>query len=194
MATLRLFIAIEIPPDVKSQFAPVLRELKAVPVDVRWESFEKLHITLKFLGDTNADLLPQIIRHLDTAIHCVSPFAVRYSGLGCFPNQRDPRIIWIGVEDMQHAMHPLVESIEKTMAALGIERDRKAFHPHVTIGRIRSQRNIRDLLRTMESTTLKSHTTNVSHIVLVKSELKPGGSEYSTVKTFHLSATQNLNH
>ena len=194
MATLRLFIAIEIPPEVKSQFATVLRELKAAPVDVRWEALEKLHVTLKFLGDTNPELLPQVIQQLDRVVESVHPFAVRYSGLGCFPNARDPKILWVGAEDVQHSMIPLVESIEKTMAALGLKREAKPFHAHVTIGRVKSQRNIQDLLRIMESTTLKSHTTNVSHIVLVKSELKPSGSEYSIIKAFQFSATQNLNH
>ena len=193
MATLRLFIAIEIPSEIKAQFVSLIRELKSTDADVRWDSPEKLHITLKFLGDTREEQLPEINLKLGQIAAQFAPFVLRYSGIGCFPNNKEPRIIWGGVEDLQNAISPIVESIELSMSILGFEREKRKFHPHVTIGRIKSQRNIRGLLRTMESTTLESHTTNVSHLILVRSTLKPAGSEYSTIRTFQLSGTQSLN-
>ncbi len=184
MPSLRLFIAIEIPPDIKSQLAVVISELKSAQADVRWERPEKLHITLKFLGDTPEDLLPQIVLLLEGVAGKISSFTLRYSGLGCFPDKREPRIVWVGVEDIGNRLQPLAAVIEKEMTSIGLEKEKKEFHPHVTVGRVKSQKNIPSLLRKMESTTLESQPTEVSHIVLIKSELKSSGSVYTAVRKF----------
>ena len=192
MATLRLFIAIEIPFDIKSQIASAIHKLKATNADVRWEQTDKLHITLKFPGDTTEELLPQIVLLLEEVATRTIPFSLKYSEVGCFPNKREPRIIWVGANDSDNALLPLVDLIETGMASIGFEKEKRGFHPHATIGRVKSQRNIRDLLRTMESTTLESRPTEVAHIVLIKSELKQSGSVYTTLKEFPLSTTNRI--
>ena len=99
MATLRLFIAIEIPAAIRSDIASAVRELKTANADIRWEQTEKIHITLKFLGDTKEELLPQIVLLLEGVTAAAACFTIEYSRFGCFPHKREPRIIWIGVED-----------------------------------------------------------------------------------------------
>lgn len=188
MPSARLFIAIETPPEIKSQIANVISELQSAQADVRWEQLEKIHITLKFLGEIREDLLPQIVLFLVGVAGNTSPFTIRYSGLGCFPNMHEPRIVWIGVDDIEDKLHPLVASIETEMASIRLEKEIKGFHPHVTIGRMKSRKNRTNLLRKMESITLESQPTVVSAISLVRSELKTGGSVYSQVKSFSLHA------
>jgi 2'-5' RNA ligase len=183
---LRLFIAIEIPADVKSHIASVINELKASNADIRWEQIEKLHITLKFLGDTNEKLLPQIVLLLEGVASHVSPFLISYLGVGCFPNKREPRIIWVGAQEASGTLQSLVESIESAMASVGFEKEERKFHAHATVGRVKSLGNLHNLLRTMDSTTLDCQPTEVRHIVLIKSELKPNGSVYLTLKEFPL--------
>jgi 2'-5' RNA ligase len=193
LASLRLFIAIEIPPVIKSQIAFVINELKVSNADVRWEQLEKLHLTLKFFGDTKEELLPQMVLLLEKVAAQTSSFSLRYSGIGCFPNKREPKVIWVGAEEPNTILQTLIESLETSLASLGFEREKRRFHPHATIGRVKSQRNIGDLLRKMESTTLDCQPTEVSQIVLITSELKPSGSEYATLKKFPLSTNKNLN-
>jgi 2'-5' RNA ligase len=188
MASLRLFIAIEIPNDIKAQIAEVVQKLRSIPADVKWEHTDKLHITLKFLGDTNADLLPQINTTLQRCAETAMPFIVSYEALGCFPSKREPKIIWIGVQDRSSLLHNLAGSLDTALTLVGFKREERRFHAHVTIGRVKSQRNVKDLLRTMESTTLVCQPTEVSQIVLIKSELKPHGSEYARIKTFAFHA------
>lgn len=197
--SLRLFIAIEIPADVKSQIASVISKLKTAHSDVRWEQIEKLHVTLKFLGDTKEELLPQIVLRLEKIAAEIARFSISYSGVGCFPNTREPRIIWIGAyeaaaetSEPTGTLQSLVESIETAMASVGFEKEKRKFHAHATIGRVKSQNNIGNLLRTIESTTLDCTPTEVSEIVLIKSELKPSGSEYRRLKTFLLKTNTNL--
>lgn len=189
MATLRLFIAIEMPTEIKSQIANVISELRSAQAEVRWEQPEKLHITLKFLGETSEDLLPQIVLLLEGVAEKTSPFTIKYSGLGCFPNIHEPRIVWVGVDDITDKIQPLVASIETEMASIGLEKEIKAFHPHVTIGRMKSRKNMSTLLRTMESITLESQPMSITEIVLIKSELKPAGSIHTIMQQFSLCQT-----
>lgn len=190
MASLRLFIAIETPPGIKSQIDNVISELQSAQANVRWEQSEKIHITLKFLGEIPEKVLPQIVLHLEGVAGNTSPFTIRYSGLGCFPTMHEPRIVWVGVDDIENKLRPLAASIETEMASIGLEKEIKGFHPHVTIGRIKSRKNVTTLLRTMESITLESQPTTITEIVLIKSELKPKGSVYGLVKTFQLTGRQ----
>lgn len=186
MATLRLFIAIEIPSGIQSHIADIVRLLKRADADVRCEQPEKLHITLKFLGKTEEGKQTEIVAALEGIAGSTPQFAVRYSTLGCFPHKREPRIIWVGVEDSDSAAQNLAASVESSMCLLGFEKDEKKFHPHVTVGRVRSQRNMNHLIRTMESITFESQPTTISDIALVKSERMPSGSVYKIVKTIPL--------
>ncbi len=187
MAPLRLFIAIEIPPEIKSQIAKVISQLQSAEADIRWGRPEKLHITLKFLGETREEVLPQIVLLLEGVAGNTSPFTIRYSGLGCFPTMHEPRVVWVGVDDIADRLRPLVASIEAEMTSIGLEKEVKEFHPHVTIGRMKNRKNISTLLRTMQSITLESQPTSITEIVLIKSELKPNGSVYGLVKAFELT-------
>jgi 2'-5' RNA ligase len=184
---LRLFIAIEISSHVKSQIAHVISELKETHADVRWEQTDKLHITLKFLGDTNNVLLTPLSAALEECAKRFHPFSIAFKNLGCFPNRREPRVVWVGVEESGSTLQQLAEVVESSMAALGFERETRRFHAHVTIGRVKGNRNINDLLSRMESITFESQPTYVSEVVLIKSELKPSGSVYTTLRSFILS-------
>lgn len=179
MATIRLFIAIEIPSEIRSGIGAVIRELKAANADVKWEQTDKLHITLKFLGEADERLVPDILSALESVGRGYHPLTIRYAALGSFPSQREPRIIWIGVEDHSSALMPLAGSVDRSMTTLGFAKEERKFHAHVTVGRVRSRRNVRDLLRTMESITFESQPTTISELALVKSELKPSGSVYT---------------
>lgn len=179
MATVRLFIAIEIPSEIRSGIGAVIRELKAANADVKWEQTDKLHITLKFLGEAGERLVPDIFSALESVGREYHPFTIRYEALGCFPARREPRIIWIGVEEDGSVLQQLVHSTDESMRSFGFEKEERKFHAHVTIGRVKSRRNIRDLLSRMESITFESQPTTISELALVKSELKPSGSVYT---------------
>ena len=184
MATVRLFIGIPIPTEIKTQISGVVREMKSANANVRWEQIDKLHITMKFLGDTLDHQVPSIVTALESLATNVPAFRVTYSGVGCFPNKREPRIVWVGVDEGDAVLVPLAESIDALMTTFGFEKEQKRFHPHFTIGRVKSQHNMRDLLRTMESITFVSHPTTISELALVKSELKSSGSVHTQVKAF----------
>ncbi len=187
----RLFVAVETPQEIRTAIARVIEGLKGSGAEVRWEEPEKLHITLKFLGNTEEERVPRIIAALEDVAQKVEPFDIQYASLGTFPPKGQPRVLWVGVRQGEQSLKMLAAAVETAMGELGFEPEERAFHPHVTIGRVKGGRNMHDLLRRMESITFESQPTHVTHISLVKSELRPSGSVYTTVRAcpFHTGGT-----
>jgi RNA 2',3'-cyclic 3'-phosphodiesterase len=186
---LRLFIAIPTPPSVLPSLAGACDALREVRADVKWEPTEKLHCTIKFLGDTKEEFVSPIIDALTLIAKATPPFRVRYARTGCFPGRRDPRIVWAGMEDPEGRLEILAASIDEAMSTFGFEREHRAFHPHVTLGRVKGPRLVHELLETMETVTLHNPPVTIHEIELVRSTLKPGGSEYSPLTRVELVGT-----
>lgn len=179
VATVRLFIALPTPAEVKQAMADVLARLRTTQADVRWETGGKLHATLRFLGDTDERLVPRIRESLEAIAAATPPCTVTYRSLGCFPDKRNPRVIWIGMEDPSDTLRRLNAEIEESVRAIGFEPEDREFHPHVTLGRVKSRRNVASLLAMMESLTFQSNPVTIRDIHLIRSELKPTGSVHT---------------
>jgi 2'-5' RNA ligase len=178
---IRLFIAIDTPEEILPLLAGVRDRLESAHADVRWEPDGKLHCTLNFLGDTREEVLPDIVSALEGIASSTPLFPIRYSGLGCFPDKREPRIIWVGMEDANGILQRLAQTVETRMEALGFKPEQRIYHPHVTLGRVKSSRRMRELLAMMETVTFESCPAFLREIELVKSELKARGSVYTMV-------------
>jgi 2'-5' RNA ligase len=186
MSTLRLFIGFDTPADTKTDLAGLRNRLRESGADVRWEPDAKLHCTIKFLGDTRDGLVPVITDALRTIGETHAPFTAIYKGIGCFPDRRDPRIIWSGIENPDGNLNRLCHSIDEAVSRLGFEREKRAFHPHVTLGRVKGRSRLGNLLTLMESITFEGRSTSISELHLVKSELRPSGSEYTILHSIPL--------
>ncbi len=184
--TQRLFIAIDTPPGIKAAFRDLQGTLKATGADVRWERSEKLHCTLKFLGDTDTHLVERIsatLRDIALSFHQIT---IVYRGVGFFPPKGDPKIVWVGMNDDDEMLGRMHTALEEQCATLGYPREERRFHPHVTLGRVRSKTGIGALRRSVESVTFESQPIIISSIDLLRSTLKPDGSLYSTIARFPL--------
>jgi len=187
MPSQRLFIALETPAGVVPRIGEVRDRLRASQADVKWESDEKLHATLVFLGDTDDALLPEIVSSLERVGRRFGPVEVKYAGVGCFPGKRSPKVVWVGMEDPTQTLLALHRDTETCLVALGFRKEERAFRPHVTLGRVKGERGLHSLIRMMESITFESQPVRIRGIALVKSELKPSGSVYTTLKTVPLT-------
>ncbi len=186
----RLFIAIDTPESVRPDLFRTRDLLKSLDTDVKWESDNKLHCTLKFLGDTESQGMPSIVSMLADIGRAFAPLMVTYTGLGCFPNRLDPRIIWAGIHDPENRLAGLARSIDRAMSTCGFEQERRPFSPHVTIGRVKGRRGLGELLATMESITFDCPPVLIQEILLVRSDLRPSGSLYSVLERVALQGTQ----
>lgn len=183
---MRLFIAIDTPVSIKAQMAEIQAELKKSQADVKWDNSDKFHITLKFLGDTNDALLPAITEILGTVGSKFPSFQIEYDDIGCFPNWKQPRVIWIGANEQSGTLLKIKRFLDTELEKLGFEIEDRKFHPHITLGRVKSQHNMKNLTVIMESLKFTSEITMCREILLMQSILKPSGSEYSTLRTVHL--------
>ena len=186
-ALLRLFIAIDTPPEVKPLVSALQDKLKSTHAQVSWEPEGKLHATVKFLGAADESLVPEIIAALEAIGRIAPALRLCYRTVGCFPTMHDPRVFWIGIEDTSGEFTSLHEKIDLAMETLGFKHEDRPFTPHLTLGRVKGTQHLRSLLTMMETITFESQPVTIRELVVVKSELKPTGSVYTILKSIPLN-------
>lgn len=181
MNKVRSFIAIEIPEGIKKDVFEIQEKLRKTDADVGWTRPEGIHLTLKFLGDVAEEKLEDIMKAIENAVKVFPPFSIEISGIGAFPGPKYPRVIWIGMKDNnENALKNLQNRIEKETEKLGFKTEKRDFTPHLTLGRVRSQKNRDSLLKAMEEfDRIELGALNVEGISLIKSEIRPKGALYS---------------
>ena len=181
---LRAFIAVELPPAAREAVEGVIRDLRATAGDgVRWVRPEGVHLTLKFLGDIDADAVPDVSRALDRCAAPTAPFDIFLEGVGAFPNARRPRVVWVGLGGGLEPLLGLQQSIEGGLEALGYARERRAFTPHLTLGRVRDRISPAQVRALSEALGVVSVAPGVEmpvrEVSLIKSDLRPSGAVYT---------------
>lgn len=180
---MRLFAALDIPEDVRSSLALIVSRLRPSCSTARWVRLEGVHVTLKFIGETS----PETTGAIRTALGNIpgrAPFALQFRGLGCFPNERRPRMLWAGVE-CGVELAALASDVETALATLNIPREQRAFSPHLTLARFDTPRRLDALHAAIEKAgPLEFGKTTVREFYLYQSILKPGGAEYTRLATF----------
>lgn len=172
---MRLFVAVYLPRDLAQE---VWKAGEVVEGRWRREPLEKLHITLKYIGEVSEEKK----REIDEVLRSIpfEPFQVEVRGAGVFPHPRNPRVIWIGARSEELAQ--LQERIEKALEGLGIPRERRGFIPHITLGRAKGFVDARRFLEEYGGRYLGSF--QVKEFVLVRSHLTPEGSRYEVVERY----------
>jgi 2'-5' RNA ligase len=182
----RCFIAIDVPVTVKKEIGAILEILEKHDADIKWVAPENIHLTLKFLGPTPDTLLPRITDTVSNILSSYKPFYIRIYTTGVFPSRKYPRVIWTGIDDSE-VLRKLKNDIEQSLSLLSFAKEDKEFKPHLTIGRIRSQKGIINVLSELDNYKTKDFgTVHVQEIRLMKSELKPKGAEYTCLSAMAL--------
>jgi 2'-5' RNA ligase len=180
MPMFRGFIAIDI--DVPSKIVEIENEIRKTGANVKLVEPKNMHLTLKFLGDTNEVLIDEIEKTMKESVKGIKPFNIQLKGTGVFPNQNYIKVIWIGIQNGKQIIS-IAEKIDEKISKLGFEKEKRRFSPHLTIGRVRSAKNKDKLLQVIkkygdvEFTDLK-----VEFLKLIKSDLTPKGPVYTTLK------------
>lgn len=177
--SLRTFIAVELSPEHLAIVRDIQRDLKTIDADVKWVDPKNCHITLKFLGQTSQDQIKPITNILDTLAISTGTFALELGSLGAFPTAEQPEIIWIGINRGNQEVTVLNKNLDEQLAMLGFSKEDRTFHPHVTIARKRSNRNIKALAETLKTIPVRSDSQVVRDITLFESILTSSGPRYS---------------
>jgi 2'-5' RNA ligase len=177
--TKRTFIAIELSPPVRARFDELQRLLKPAGADVRWVRPDRAHLTLKFLGDATDEQIEAMEAALDEIAPATAPFEVAFGGVGVFPNERRPRVLWIGITDGVEELRSLASAVDARAEAAGFERERRAFSAHVTLGRFRSPAGWERLHELVESNAaFDAGRLEAREVALIHSILSPQGPTY----------------
>lgn len=179
---LRLFVAVRPPRRHVDAVAGVVRTLEASIPGARWADAANLHVTLKFLGATPPDALDAVVAACRTAAARPAPSEVAIAGLGAFPSVRRARVVWAGVRDPDRLLRRLAGRLDRKLAPLGFIAEKREFHAHLTLARLRAPAPVGDALAAASLPELDPFT--VSEIVLYRSHLSPRGARYEAVAAF----------
>ena len=180
---MRLFVAVEIGPDVQAAASRVIEDLKrrtqqsAPHARVTWVKPDALHLTVRFIGQAAPDLCQRILRTLERPLQ-VPRFELAVEGTGSFPPKRPPRVIWAGLAAGLDRLHAVEHEVRSRLDPLIPDGDERDYHPHLTLGRVKNPAGLRPavLLKGLEQAVFG--TVRVGAVTLFESRLSPAGPTY----------------
>lgn len=188
---MRLFIALNFPQKERDRIHAAARPLRESGFPVNWIEPESYHLTLKFLGDVRAEVIPTVERVVDRVAEATSTFPMAIGGFGAFPTIRRPRVLWMGV-DPSPALRCLKQDLEWGLANHGFERETRAFHPHVTLGRAEEGKGAGAFRGLDELAAALTYNGNVpaNTVDLMRSQLSRQGPRYTLLRDSPLKPKQ----
>jgi 2'-5' RNA ligase len=186
MKFIRTFVAFDTPSPIKDEMEKLQSELKKAGADVKWERKDKFHATIKFLGDVSEEKLPAVLNEISAIVSKTLETEVIYQNLGAFPNKYNPRVIWIGCDNPEGILLSFKNMLDQKLFQFGFDIENRPFHPHITLGRIRSSNRLKNLHPMLENLTFEPQKALINEILIMKSILRPEGSEYSIIKNILL--------
>lgn len=185
---MRQFLAVDLSDELRAGLGSLQKRLQAEARGWRWVRPEKIHLTLRFLGEVPAERDAGCREAWRSVAAHASPFSFRLQGIGSFPARGGPRVLWVGVREQGSAgrLAHLAAAFEGAARDVGFDHDNRPFRPHLTLAR--AERSGRATLP--ESQEYRSSTAlDVDHTTLFRSELLPGGARYSVLESFALGAS-----
>jgi 2'-5' RNA ligase len=183
-ALVRSFFAIALPPQARDACAALAEELRARPdgEGVRWVAPGSYHLTLRFLGNVEVEALADVAARVAARVAACSPFAFRLRAVAVFPTPARPRVIAVAAEP-EEPVRALARCVEQGVVAAGLAPEKRGFHAHLTLGRVRSRRQ--PVLAGAEVSGAPE--VPVREILLYRSDLGPGGSRYTPLHVVSLA-------
>ncbi len=176
---LRLFFALELSVQQKHILHDLQNKLKSKLSGVRWVNPENMHLTIKYLGDTNEELLENLKLAIREAVSSSEPFSIKYGRCGVFPSPQKARVIWVGVNEGNVETLNLHEKVESAIVRLGLAHEKRVYSPHLTLGRVRYQLSpsaVESMVA--ENTLFETVCATIDGLVLFQSHLTKQGATY----------------
>jgi len=191
MEQVRSFIAIELPDELKAGLTQLEAQLKMEKSpSVKWVDPYSIHLTIKFLGNITVDRISAITRAMETAAQGISPFQLKVTGLGGFPNLKRVQVAWVGIGGEVDKLSQLQQRIESSLVPLGFTAESRPFTPHLTLARLRDRASPDERQRfgqLIANTSFETvYTIKVDSINLMRSQLTREGAIYSRLSSVGL--------
>ncbi len=180
--TIRSFIAFDINnQEILKRLTEAQAKLVKTGADLKLVQTQNIHVTMRFLGDIQPNMVEKI--HDEMKQVAFSPFDVEIRGAGAFPNTRNARVVWAGIQQGTDELRIVFNQLEPRLRKLGFRSDPKGFSPHLTIARVRTGRNRSELARCLDGLADREFgILRADCLKLKKSLLTPRGPIYSTLK------------
>ena len=180
---MRLFVALDLSDEIRHAIGDVIAKLRPDSRGARWVRPEGMHVTLKFIGETDPSKLDPILAAL-SGIHPPQAFDIKVRGVGFFPDGRRPRVVWCGIESSS-SLSNLAAEMDHSLEHLGIAREKRAYVPHLTLARFKSPERLDNLVRTAQTLEeCEFGSVHETEFHLFQSFLKPSGADYKKLATF----------
>ena len=184
---MRLFIAVNLPKKERDGIHHAAHTLREQGLPVRWIDPDEYHLTLKFLGEVRTDRVDQIGAILGRVAAGSPSFSANLTGFGAFPTVRRPCVLWMGIEPTP-ALRCLKQDVEWALSSVGFERETRAFHPHLTLGRVEREDGagaFRGLDKLIAELTY-THLIPVASLELMRSQTSRRGAAYTVLSSYPL--------
>jgi 2'-5' RNA ligase len=179
----RLFIALDIPEEVRRRIGEFAREMRDRAPKARWVRVDGIHVTLKFIGEVPPERVESIRQALEP-VRAPAPVKMEFRDVGFFPDERRPRVFWVGIHATS-ALAELAAEIEQRLEPLGIARESRSFRPHLTLARFERPSATGDLRRALAEGGAREFGSTVEReFYLYQSRIGPGGARYTRLGTF----------
>jgi 2'-5' RNA ligase len=184
--TIRCFLAIDPPEEILREIGRIQERLqRMIRGEVRWVRPEAIHLTLKFFGDIPESAIADIAEIVGEAAAGAAPFSLAISGAGVFPDQRRPRILWLGMEGDVPRLLSFQQELEGKLGIVGFSPEERPFRPHLTLARIKSPQGLTGLEQVLENGEgYAAGRFLPAGLSLFRSELTPRGAVYTKLKWF----------
>ena len=184
---IRTFIALELDERIRLKIKKIQDHLKNIDADITWVKPENIHLTLKFLGNVPGESIEKISDAICQVAKNISSFDLELTNYGYFPKNRSPQVLWINVDEGKDSIKKIAAALASPLEAFCEKVDNKEFSPHITIGRVKSNKNISQLLAEFSKPPASlNETQKVRFVTLFKSDLKSSGPEYTVIKRLPL--------
>ncbi|HET6972728.1 MAG TPA: RNA 2',3'-cyclic phosphodiesterase [Pyrinomonadaceae bacterium] len=184
----RVFCAVELPAEVRARLEEhILRLRREVPdAAASWSRVENIHLTLKFFGNVEVKRIEKISAAAERVAKQFSTFQIGVGETGVFPRPSRAQVLWIGISDPSGQLSALQERLENECAAEGFAKEDRAYHPHLTIARLRKPEGARHLADAHLQMRFETIEVELKEIVVFRSELSPKGSKYTAISAADL--------
>ena len=190
----RTFIALELDESLQAYLGRIIHRMAQELPDLRWVDPAGIHLTLAFLGELSDEQLVEAMQAAELAARKVPPFGYRLSHPGVFGSPRQPRVIWIGIDEPTGKLLQLHQALNRELEQRGFEVDKRPFSPHLTLSRIKAplkpdeQQRLQRLIAA-RNVISSSSTYHVHHLSVMKSELSRTGAKYTCLRDFALGGS-----
>jgi 2'-5' RNA ligase len=182
MARIRTFIAVDIAKPIRDRTIALQETLARTGTEVNWVEPQNLHVTLLFLGEVDNREVPRVCQLVAGCTQKHAAFPMSVETVGCFPNPRRPRVVWVGIGEGAEPLCAIHDALEVALQDLGYRREERRYTPHITLGRVKGDHPTDELAAVLaKKADWKAGEMTVQELLIMSSELTPKGPMYTVL-------------